>query len=198
MVIMVNAELRIIHIRCDFDITGRTKKCCRILDCAECDEDMLVNMSDWSEISIHALHAECDNEDEEQKTKVRYFNPRTPCRVRRVQMLTTRAAGNFNPRTPCGVRHEQISDQIKKFDISIHALHAECDYKTCISNNTCKISIHALHAECDIGRVVHHVQVPPISIHALHAECDASPLPMASGEWIFQSTHSMRLSLIHI
>lgn len=60
IMIMVNAELRIIHIRCDFDITGRTKKCCRILDCAECDEDMLVNMSDWSEISIHALHAECD------------------------------------------------------------------------------------------------------------------------------------------
>ncbi len=79
IMIMVNAELRIIHIRCDFDITGRTKKCCRILDCAECDEDMLVNMSDWSEISIHALHAECDDEVAETLAVSKNFNPRTPC-----------------------------------------------------------------------------------------------------------------------
>ena len=57
MVIMDNAELRIIHIRCDFDITGRTKKCCRILDCAKCDDVIVVDPPRVG-ISIHALHAE--------------------------------------------------------------------------------------------------------------------------------------------
>ena len=35
-----------------------------------------------------------------------YFNPRTPCGVRRpVAGGCSKAGGNFNPRTPCGVRH---------------------------------------------------------------------------------------------
>ncbi len=85
MVIMVNAELRIIHIRCAFDITGRTKKCCRILDCAECDDVIVVDPPRVG-ISIHALHAECD---------IFTF------------LCIFIMLHHFNPRTPCGVRHCQ-------------------------------------------------------------------------------------------
>ncbi len=57
-------------------------------------------------ISIHALRVECDASFSPAKSEVdHYFNPRTPCGVRRVQH--TRSAQNicyFNPRTPCGVR----------------------------------------------------------------------------------------------
>ena len=59
-------------------------------------------------------------------------------------------AWDFNPRTPCGVRPGQEAIDMGLADISIHALHAECDqrqtWKRAISKN---ISIHALHAECD-------------------------------------------------
>ena len=34
---------------------------------------------------------------------------------------------NFNPRTPCGVRRKRQPIQSLRQQISIHALHAECD-----------------------------------------------------------------------
>ena len=36
-----------------------------------------------------------------------YFNPRTPCGVRRCIRRSLSRRDNFNPRTPCGVRPEQ-------------------------------------------------------------------------------------------
>ena len=53
------------------------------------------------------------------------------------------------------------------------------------------ISIHALHAECDWPFSVPHI-TPMISIHALHAECDKTTVVMPTMFKSFQSTHSMR------
>ena len=81
----------------------------------------------WVFISIHALHAECDIND---------------CNERRLKL-------NFTPRTPCGVRLDVWLWAGQKILISIHALHAECDILCLIVLISFGISIHALHAECD-------------------------------------------------
>ena len=45
------------------------------------------------------------------RSKLRYFNPRTPCGVRRSQHLRERQQHrHFNPRTPCGVRPAAFFD----------------------------------------------------------------------------------------
>ena len=79
---------------------------------------------------------------------------------------------NFNPRTPCGVRLPVCRLVINDPLISIHALHAECDFNV-------KRIFHGLvyfnpRTPCGVrptivNRVVTHRF---ISIHALHAECD--------------------------
>ena len=79
-------------------------------------------------ISIHALLAECDQiKDIGDFFKVN-FNPRTPCGVRLgFADGTPIEMGNFNPRTPCGVRRVRTDIRAGWYQISIHALLAECD-----------------------------------------------------------------------
>ena len=60
----------------------------------------------YSDISIHAPHAGCDDSI-------------SLCRCRYV---------HFNPRTPCGVRRKQYLPIIRVYGISIHAPHAGCDW----------------------------------------------------------------------
>ena len=55
-------------------------------------------------ISIHAPLAGCDLCRSLEAVCSAYFNPRTPCGVRRHIVLRCRDVGHFNPRTPCGVR----------------------------------------------------------------------------------------------
>ena len=55
-------------------------------------------------ISIHAPLAGCDPAAYCRDGVKRYFNPRTPCGVRRNMYDRVAYADNFNPRTPCGVR----------------------------------------------------------------------------------------------
>ena len=104
-------------------------------------------------ISIHALHAECDQRIRSIRKRNVYFNPRTPCGVRLKSDTNTdtkkkfqsthsmRSATpyrricpngwwNFNPRTPCGVRRKDRYSPTQYQEISIHALHAECDANT--------------------------------------------------------------------
>ena len=57
-------------------------------------------------------------------------------------------------------------------NISIHALHAECDQRVKKAGALAVISIHALHAECDYEAQIEQLLEEMISIHALHAECD--------------------------
>ena len=55
-------------------------------------------------ISIHAPLAGCDRDTWLFVRVGDYFNPRTPCGVRRPQPLRCPMLLYFNPRTPCGVR----------------------------------------------------------------------------------------------
>ena len=80
-----------------------------------------------SDVSIHALLAECDMMRVRQRPDVFGFNPRTPCGVR----LNFHPGGHdydgFNPRTPCGVRPVSGPAPHCHRAVSIHALLAECD-----------------------------------------------------------------------
>ena len=102
-----------------------------------------------------------------------YFNPRTPCGVRRYMeevedeqdaiSIHAPLAGcdpgrscrcsqerYFNPRTPCGVRHDELRAQDGGGNISIHAPLAGCDHLLSLFAlvRIC-ISIHAPLAGCD-------------------------------------------------
>ena len=58
------------------------------------------------------------------------FNPRTPCGVRHVPVFVQIDKIGFNPRTPCGVRRGKYNSVKNPYDVSIHALLAECDIGT--------------------------------------------------------------------
>ena len=101
-------------------------------------------------ISIHAPHAGCDFFGGSEHQRGGYFNPRTPCGVRRIlrgcssedfgfqsthpmrgatsyKLNSLRKRLNFNPRTPCGVRPVSEARLNDRQRISIHAPHAGCD-----------------------------------------------------------------------
>ena len=63
---------------------------------AECDDTLIFAQHLRSTISIHALHAECDLVWE---------------------ILATVPETNFNPRTPCGVRLQINANLLKKFPL---------------------------------------------------------------------------------
>ncbi len=64
-------------------------------------------------ISIHALHAECDNCPALCSCSCSHFNPRTPCGVRPELYSCISCLCDFNPRTPCGVRLKWTSKLAK-------------------------------------------------------------------------------------
>ena len=106
--------------------------------------------------------------------------------------LNSRPNNNhFNPRTPCGVRPLEKIQELKahKFQ-STHSMRSATAFWQEVVK-THKISIHALHAECDF-EMCDGVSMNGISIHALHAECDGSDALQAPLYNEFQSTHSMR------
>ena len=79
-------------------------------------------------VSIHALLAECDEQEGTQSP----------------------AIGGFNPRTPCGVRPGRTSppDRPARFQ-STHSLRSATKGRRCLRRRV-SVSIHALLAECDI------------------------------------------------
>ena len=80
------------------------------------------------DISIHAPLAGCDNIQCVFAVSACYFNPRTPCGVRRrLSASATPPDNHFNPRTPCGVRRAKSTPAIFFVPISIHAPLAGCD-----------------------------------------------------------------------
>ena len=100
-------------------------------------------------ISIHAPLAGCDYKTFTRLLSKLYFNPRTPCGVRRRRSLCPRRAGNFNPRTPCGVRPPTIKPSI----VSCHFNpRTPCGVRPAgcvLLNQIVRISIHAPLAGCD-------------------------------------------------
>ena len=148
-----------------------------------------------SQVSIHALLAECDRLRPKNRIRRKSFNPRTPCGVRLFMgsygnlprwfqsthsLRSATASGeekevivaSFNPRTPCGVRPGMPTSLTKKWIVSIHALLAECD----TSSQEIALfiflfqSTHSLRSATDV--VSPRIKIRHVSIHALLAECD--------------------------
>ena len=94
---------------------------------AECDDTLIFAQHLRSTISIHALHAECDLVWEILATVPETnFNPRTPCGVRpRCWLPKDYGVRYFNPRTPCGVRHcpQILPADIEEFQ-STHSMRS--------------------------------------------------------------------------
>ena len=82
-------------------------------------------------VSIHALLAECDEDD----------------------APAPQDHEGFNPRTPCGVRLRCISSGLNSYLFqSTHSLRSATEEM--IAPNSCSpVSIHALLAECDLPRL---------------------------------------------
>jgi len=161
---------------------------------AECDDTLIFAQHLRSTISIHALHAECDLVWEILATVPETnFNPRTPCGVRpRCWLPKDYGVRYFNPRTPCGVRHEK-EGEINGFRRRFQSTHS---MRSATATNGYRvwngvISIHALHAECDQsaheGRWRYKYFNPRTPCGVRQVLTMHSILPVR-----FQSTHSMR------
>ena len=158
-------------------------------------------------VSIHALLAECDQTPILLPFTQTGFNPRTPCGVRRVYLITPSCLSSFNPRTPCGVRQRRdYSASSEMLFQSTHSLRsatltpAECEtYEAGFNPRTpCGVRLELIAALAEATgfnpRTPCGVRQPDcdfafyilcVSIHALLAECDAShsqffPLPIVS------------------
>ena len=70
------------------------------------------------DISIHAPLAGCDNIQCVFAVSACYFNPRTPCGVRRRYSFSRSLLAHFNPRTPCGVRRSPSALQKQRRDFN--------------------------------------------------------------------------------
>ena len=77
------------------------------------------------------------------------------------------------------------------YDVSIHALLAECDPQSDLPRHASTVSIHALLAECDVSMIVSTFPVrgfnprTPCGVRPVYSRVP-SPVPR------FQSTHSLR------
>ena len=131
-----------------------------------------VNLSVARLISIHAPLAGCDASHRRDNARHGYFNPRTPCGVRRrsggasarcARFQSTHplrgatppgrddmvSGRHFNPRTPCGVRLYYIfRGQKRAIFQSTHPLRGATRQKQRAINANV-ISIHAPLAGCD-------------------------------------------------
>ena len=143
-------------------------------------------------ISIHALLAESDRHCAVRAAAPADFYPRSPCGERRQQGLYRQLPQYFYPRSPCGERRRQIGSERGRGQISIHALLAESDQKSCgrraqrwyfYPRSPCGERPNAKR-----GNQSEHC----ISIHALLAESD-EPATTGNDKYnIFLSTLSLR------
>ena len=145
-------------------------------------------------VSIHALLAECDGYSYRRNENARSFNPRTPCGVRPKRRNRERAMIRFQS------THSLRSATLKRlipaelYEVSIHALLAECDMRSLTIGNQeksfnprtpCGVRPHLEgqpHAICTFqsthslrsATLIKHIAYYPdyVSIHALLAECD--------------------------
>ncbi len=145
-----------------------------------------------AEISIHALHAECDDDRLMSKKCDRHFNPRTPCGVRPVlPFLLTWDMLKFQ--STHSMRSATVHSHKKgnRVNISIHALHAECDFV-----NGSPLSMLLLFQS------THSMRSATLSLrYAVNLSTFQSTHSMRSATYlfkyvtliyVFQSTHSMR------
>ena len=159
----------------------------------------LVNRIIRFAISIHAPLAGCDKCICRNQHLHVPFQSTHPLRGATTPNLTTKGELlYFNPRTPCGVRREYRTDIRYLDDISIHAPLAGCDFMRSVRLEEICISIHAPLAGCDIRVPVAPQRVQSISIHAPLAGCDSGVERIELMEAIFQSTHPLRGATISL
>ena len=147
-----------------------------------------------SNVSIHALLAECDTSMRFMNTSVFSFNPRTPCGVRLLTARSTLRMKRFQ--STHSLRSATVIPRLLGFDlvVSIHALLAECDpphgWRTCPPSSfnprtPCGVRPRCYHhqMQSELFQSTHSLRsategwpdVPGqdiVSIHALLAECD--------------------------
>ena len=148
-----------------------------------------------ADISIHAPRAGCDASSSLIYSSASYFNPRTPCGVRRFRRWRLLAPPYFNPRTPCGVRRVQEAARQQEIDISIHAPRAGCDHAHHRAVGHAVISIHAPRAGCDVRRVwrVCFQNFNPRTPCGVRRALPLAP----TADQVFQSTHPVRGATRH-
>ena len=100
-------------------------------------------------ISIHAPLAGCDAPFFAALVCTSYFNPRTPCGVRRGHRRSGKCSSKFQSTHPLrgATGDEAGDDRVER--ISIHAPLAGCDIILVTSLEIIEISIHAPLAGCD-------------------------------------------------
>ena len=149
-----------------------------------------------SQVSIHALLAECDLHYHITLNYVQRFNPRTPCGVRLLALLQvsrlTRfqsthslrsATGfavlhgscdhSFNPRTPCGVRHGALILNTCQCCFNPRTPCGVRRGPTCLARLFLRFqSTHSLRSAT--SKAASRLSKDGVSIHALLAECDCA------------------------
>ena len=65
--------------------------------------------------------------------KTWYFNPRTPCGVRRLCVRLVSGKGDFNPRTPCGVRRQTCTTWFAPIFATLPNQMYVCLHYTCFT-----------------------------------------------------------------
>ena len=128
-----------------------------------------------------------------------YFNPRTPCGVRRCSANHQFHCHIFQSTHPLRGATAYVKQVFNEFIISIHAPLAGCDRTDVVSGTATLISIHAPLAGCDIHQILYishsekfqsthplrgatnivtsYVALQNISIHAPLAGCDYYFIP---------------------
>ena len=100
-------------------------------------------------ISIHALRAECDRHTERHLPARLYFNPRTPCGVRLAKQACLTAVDIFQSThsVRSATRRQEQRKKQSRFQ-STHSVRSATE-KAKEALRVSQISIHALRAECD-------------------------------------------------
>ena len=111
-------------------------------------------------ISIHAPLAGCDRCGARFARRSSYFNPRTPCGVRRVCCCCFCCfLPYFNPRTPCGVRlYWRRIQRLPPLFQSTHPLRGATPLQIRFSKFP-DISIHAPLAGCDHPMIIWSLEI---------------------------------------
>ena len=150
-------------------------------------------------ISIHAPLAGCDFGKLYYSITIIYFNPRTPCGVRLVQISPTyvRTAISIHaPLAGCDPRLRRVYDKMGM--ISIHAPLAGCD----LVNKYFRVFVVAFQSTHPLRGATHIFFAsrlkPTISIHAPLAGCDSKIIKQLRHLAKFQSTHPLRGATGHI
>ena len=169
-------------------------------------------------VSIHALLAECDYAPLNPYYCLECFNPRTPCGVR--PLATWARPSNLSFQSTHSLRSATNDEgyRVYMFEVSIHALLAECDYhriglersiqrfnpRTPCGVRLPESSVATYSGVFQSTHSLRSATIGPgqgplyaaVSIHALLAECDLSPCNIPQKRDKFQSTHSLRSATV--